>query len=156
MMLGRLLGLSAILLQIAVFLQPLLPEKHSVFSVCKTVAAALHLEVTNVLPHHSFATSHPHSNQASGADQNPAHVFTHVQDRHEHQERDDAHTGHDCQFCLVHSYTLPLLDTKLRLVLIRTQTLLQFFSTFVPYTLSLPHPWFLIPQGRAPPLTLIH
>ncbi|WP_353845488.1 DUF2946 family protein [Acinetobacter sp.] len=76
--------------------------------------------------------------------------------RHEHQERDDAHTGHDCQFCLVHSYTLPLLDTKLRLVLIRTQTLLQFFSTFVPYTLSLPHPWFLIPQGRAPPLTLIH
>ena len=141
MMLGRLLGLSAILLQIAVFLQPLLPEKHSVFSVCKTIAAALHLEVTNVHPHHSFAT---------------AHILAHVQDRHEHQERDDAHTGHDCQFCLVHSYTLPLLDTKLRLVLIRTQTLLQFFSTFVPYTLSLPHPWFLIPQGRAPPLTLIH
>ena len=90
MMLGRLLGLSAILLQIAVFLQPLLPEKHSVFSVCKTIAAALHLEVTNVHPHHSFATSHPHSNQASGADQNNAHVFTHVQNRHEHQERDDA------------------------------------------------------------------
>jgi len=156
MMLGRLLGLSAILLQIIVFLQPLFPEKHSVFLVCKTVAVALDLEVTSAHPQHSFATSHPHSNQASRADQSNAHILAHVQDRHEHQERDDAHTGHDCQFCLVHSYTLPLLDTKLRLVLIRTQTLLQFFSTFVPYTLSPPTPWFLIPQSRAPPLTFIH
>ena len=150
MMLGRLLGLSAILLQIVVFLQPLLPEKHSVFSVCKTIAAALHLEVTNVHPHHSFATSHPHSNQASRADQSNAHILAHVQDRHEHQQQDD------CQFCLVYSYTLPLLDTKLRLVLVRNQTLLLFFSTVVLHMLSPPTPWFLIPQSRAPPLTFIH
>lgn len=152
MMLGRLLGLSAILLQIAVFLQPLLPEKHNVFLVCKTVAAALHLEATSVYPHHSFATSHVNTHHASGADQsNP-----HVQARHTDQQQDAPHIGHDCQFCLVHSYTLPLLDTKLRPVLIRIQTLLLFFSIVVPHTLSPPAPWFLIPQGRAPPLTLIY
>ena len=150
MMLGRLLGLSAILLQIVVFLQPLFPEKHSVFLVCKTVAVALDLEVTSAHPQHSFATSHPHSNQASRADQSNAHILAHVQDRHEHQQQDD------CQFCLVYSYTLPLLDTKLRLVLVRTQTLLLFFSTVVLHMLSPPTPWFLIPQSRAPPLTFIH
>ena len=69
MMLGRLLGLSAILLQIIVFLQPLFPEKHSVFLVCKTVAVALDLEVT------------------SRADQSNAHILAHVQDRHEHLKR---------------------------------------------------------------------
>ena len=54
MMLGRLLGLSAILLQIIVFLQPLFPEKHSVFLVCKTVAVALDLEVTSAHPQHDY------------------------------------------------------------------------------------------------------
>ncbi len=43
MVLGRLLGLAAILLQIAVFLQPLLPEKYQVSPVCETIAQALQL-----------------------------------------------------------------------------------------------------------------
>ena len=151
MMLGRLLGLSAILLQIAVFLQPLLPEKHSVFSVCKTIAVALDLQVNSTHKTLNFPTSHPHVHHTSAADQND------VQDQHApHQQQNDSHSTHDCQFCLVHSYTLPLLDTKLRPVLVKTQTLLLFFSASVPHVLTPPAPWFLIPQGRAPPLTLTH
>ncbi|QQN40895.1 DUF2946 domain-containing protein [Acinetobacter sp. CS-2] len=158
MMLGRLLGLSAILLQIAVFLQPLLPEKHSVFSVCKTIAVALDLQVNSTHKTLNFPTSHPHAHHhTSAADQNDVQVVTDVQDQHApHQQQNDSHSTHDCQFCLVHSYTLPLLDTKLRPVLVRTQTLLLFFSASVPHVLTPPAPWFLIPQGRAPPLTLTH
>ncbi|MGY0204414.1 DUF2946 domain-containing protein, partial [Acinetobacter soli] len=35
---GRLLGFFAVFLQIAVFLQPLLPEKYQVSPVCETIA----------------------------------------------------------------------------------------------------------------------
>lgn len=156
MILGRLLGLTAILLQFAVLLQPLLPEKHSIFSVCKTVAATLHLEVNSAHQVHTFPISQSHVNNAGKADQKNVHSFSHVEDKHEHSQHDNSHNSHDCLFCLVHSYTLPLLDTKLRQVLVRTQTLLLFFTKTTKHNLFKTAYWFLIPQGRAPPITQIY
>lgn len=63
MVFGRLLGLYAVLLQIAVFLQPLLPEKYQISPVCETIAQALQLPhsvaslVTIIIVHHSSRTA---------------------------------------------------------------------------------------------------
>jgi len=123
--LGRLLGLIAILLQIIVFLQPLLPEKYSVFRVCNTVVNALYLKGAHT------------------------HHFINLQNHH--QQNKDSQIDDYCQFCLVHSFTLPLVDTKHRTVLIRIQTLLLLSKTTIFYKPALNALEFLIPESRAPP-----
>lgn len=137
-MLGRLLGLSAILLQIAVFLQPLLPENRHVSSVCETIVQALHLQqsaVTATLPHAGHAQ--------------------HLEHAPEQQPPGPHHAHHECQYCLVYSYALPLLDTKLSYVLIRVQARLLAFADSVSHAFFKHGLLFLIPQGRAPPLLSI-
>ena len=62
MVLGRLLAFSAILLQIAVFLQPLLPEKYQISPVCETIVHALQLNNSHHV-HSSDHSSHTHSHQ---------------------------------------------------------------------------------------------
>lgn len=135
-MLGRLLGLSAILLQIAVFLQPLLPENRHVSSVCETIVQALQQSaVTATLPHAGHAQ--------------------HLEHAPEQQPQSPHHTHHECQYCLVYSYALPLLDTKLSYVLIRVQARLIAFADSVSHAFFKRGLLFLIPQGRAPPLLSI-
>ena len=134
-MLGRLLGLSAILLQIAVFLQPLLPENRHVSSVCETIVQALHLQQSAV------TATLPHANHHALSDaQHP-----------EQQPQSPHHAHHECQYCLVYSYALPLLDTKLSYVLIRVQARLLAFADSVSHAFFKRGLLFFIPQGRAPP-----
>lgn len=150
MVLGRLLGLAAILLQIAVFLQPLLPEKYQVSPVCETIAQALQL---NHSPeqhslhsmHHDDLSHHQMHDMASSsvikaeAKQNTTH----------HHD-----AGHQCQYCVVYSHVLPLPDLDLKQILVRIQVrFLAFLENFFHVFFKLQQ-LFLIPQGRAPPLLL--
>lgn len=57
MVFGRLLGFYAVLLQIAVFLQPLLPEKYQISPVCETMAQALQLPHSAVTPSHNHQST---------------------------------------------------------------------------------------------------
>lgn len=138
-MLGRLLGLSAILLQIAVFLQPLLPENRHVSSVCETIVQALHLQQSAV------SAALPHANHHALSD------AQHLEHAPEQQPQSPHHAHHECQYCLVYSYALPLLDTKLSYILIRIQARLLAFSDSISPAFFKRGLLFFIPQGRAPP-----
>lgn len=147
--LGRLLGLLALLFQVAVFLQPLLPEKYSVFRVCNTVVDALYFKSSHSTQLSPLTTPSLYKDHVNGMRQTHTHHFINLQNHH--QQNKDSQINDYCQFCLVHSYTLPLPDTKLRTVLIRTQTLLLFFTVTILYKPSLSALRFLIPESRAPP-----
>lgn len=147
--LGRLLGFSAIFLQIVVFIQPLLPEKYSVFRVCNTIVTALHLEITNSKQLSPLTALDSYKYQDRGVRQTHTHHLINLQNHH--QQNNDLQISDHCQLCLVHSYILPLLDTKIRVVLVRIQTLFLFFKTTILYKQPLNALGFLIPESRAPP-----
>ncbi|MGQ1309251.1 DUF2946 domain-containing protein [Acinetobacter baumannii] len=148
MVFGRLLGLYAVLLQIAVFLQPLLPEKYQISPVCETIAQALQLPHSVASPSHDHhSTSHqPHS--MSHHMQHAAHVSSSdITASHHHHD-----SGHQCQYCVVYSHVVPLPDIDLKQILIRIQVrFLAFIENYFHVFFQLQQ-LFLIPQGRAPPL----
>ena len=152
MMWGRLLGLSAILLQVAVFLQPLLPEKQHFSSVCKTVVQALFSDQAKSANPLSADHTH-HSSNITASNSISNQTITHSA-QHQDSSEQDSHANHECEYCLVYSFALPLLDTKLRYVLIRTQIRVLAFKTAFTSTLFQSEPFFFLPQSRAPPSVL--
>ena len=136
---GLLLAYVAVFLQIAVFLQPLLPKQYQVAPVCETITRALLLSSPTAHTVHTSVAQHDqHSHMHMQHQEQPAH------DHH------DAH--HQCQYCTVYGNLVlpPELDVKPILDRIQVR-LIAFQKAFV-------HVWFvlqqlfLIPQGRAPPL----
>lgn len=117
---GLLLSFAAVLLQIAVFLQPLLPEQYQVAPVCETITRAL------ITPEH---------------------------DHHAHTQQHDHDANHQCQYCTVYGNLVLPPELSVKEVLDRIQVRL------VAWQRSFAHVWFvlqrlfLIPQGRAPPLS---
>jgi len=130
---GLLFAFAAVFLQIAVFLQPLLPTQYQVAPVCETITRAL-LIATDVHTQHS-ASEHHHFKVQSG----------HIQ--HDHYD-----ANHQCQYCTVYANLVLPPDLDIKQVLDRIQVRL------IAYQKTFKHVWFvlqqlfLIPQGRAPPL----
>ncbi|ENX34211.1 hypothetical protein F889_02875 [Acinetobacter colistiniresistens] len=152
-MIGRLLGFYAIFLQIAVFLQPLLPEKYQVSPVCETIAQVL-------LQDHHPSSFHSHHIADQQYLLNSPHDIEHQQHsfsaevttRSNHHHHHDA--NHQCQYCVVYSHVLPLPDIDLRHILIRIQVrFLAFIENYFHVFFQLQQ-LFLTPQGRAPPLLI--
>ena len=131
---GLLLSLAAVLLQIAVFLQPLLPKQYQVAPVCETITRAL-LQSAQVHSEH-HASSHV-------VDQ---HLVSSGQMEHEHD------ASHQCQYCTVYGNLVlpPELDVKE--VLDRIQVRLIAFKRAFSHVWFVLQQLFLLPQGRAPPL----
>ncbi|OEY95022.1 DUF2946 domain-containing protein [Acinetobacter proteolyticus] len=144
-MLGRLLGFYAIFLQIAVFLQPLLPEKYQVSPVCETITQIL------LLDHHSASQDHHVSAQHHIGHEH--HTFSaEAKTPSSHHHHHDA--NHQCQYCVVYSHVLPLPDIDLKHILIRIQVrFLAFIENYFHVFFQLQQ-LFLTPQGRAPPLLI--
>ncbi|WP_159724420.1 DUF2946 family protein [Acinetobacter proteolyticus] len=144
-MLGRLLGFYAIFLQIAVFLQPLLPEKYQVSPVCETITQIL------LLDHQSASQDHHVSAQHHiGHEHHTFSAETKTPSSHHHHH--DA--NHQCQYCVVYSHVLPLPDIDLKHILIRIQVrFLAFIENYFHVFFQLQQ-LFLTPQGRAPPLLI--
>lgn len=144
MCLGRLLGFYAVLLQVAVFIQPLLPEKYQISPVCETIARALQLgdHSNNSLSDMSMP-SHSHMQQTIS-----------VQKSYHHSNAQHHDINHQCQYCVVYSHVIPLLDVDLKEVLVKIQIrFLAFQENFFHIFFALQQ-LFLLPQGRAPPFSL--
>ncbi|MFG0636510.1 DUF2946 family protein [Acinetobacter soli] len=137
---GLLLGFTAVLLQIAVFLQPLLPKQYQIAPVCETIAQTFDL---SALQHHK-AMSHVDSHM-----QHMPSMLEKAQSAPTHDHHD---VNHQCQYCTVYGHLIlpPELDVKEILVRIQVR-LLAFQQAFrhVYYALQR---LFLLPQGRAPPV----
>ncbi|MEQ4563099.1 MAG: DUF2946 family protein [Acinetobacter sp.] len=137
---GLLLGFTAVLLQIAVFLQPLLPKQYQIAPVCETIAQTFDL---SALQHHK-AMSHADSHM-----QHMPRMLEKAQSASAHDHHD---VNHQCQYCTVYGHLIlpPELDVKEILVRIQVR-LLAFQQAFrhVYYALQR---LFLLPQGRAPPV----
>ena len=131
---GLLLSFAAVFLQIAVFLQPLLPKQYQIAPVCETITRALLLKSFVHSGHHS-----PHS----AANQ---HVMSSDFAEHEHD------ASHQCQYCTVYGNLVlpPELDVKE--VLDRIQVRLIAFKRAYSHVWFVLQQLFLLPQGRAPPL----
>lgn len=130
---GLLLSLAAVFLQIAVFLQPLLPKQYQVAPVCETITRAL------------FVATDPHA-------QHSISEHTHFKVQFDHAEHDHHDANHQCQYCTVYANLILPPDLEIQQVLDRIHVRL------IAYQKTFKHVWFvlqqlfLIPQGRAPPL----
>ncbi|AXY55432.1 DUF2946 domain-containing protein [Acinetobacter chinensis] len=146
---GLLLSFAAVFLQIAVFLQPLLPKQYQVAPVCETITRALLLK-----PDSHSSVSHSHHAAHSAVSSTRDHADLSVQ--HESEAASEHHhhdAGHQCQYCTVYGNLVLPPELEVKEVLDRIQVrLLAFQKTFS-------HVWFvlqrlfLLPQGRAPPLS---
>ena len=138
---GLLLACTAILLQIAVYLQPLLPEKYHIAPICMSIT------------HNLIAQSH-HPVDSSHKVHDPAH---HLELLHQNfsdypQHVHDGH--HQCQYCTVYGDLVPPPDLGIKAVVDRIYVqFFAFLTTFKHVYFELQR-LFLMPQGRAPPLAL--
>ena len=135
---GLLLSFAAVFLQIAVFLQPLLPQQYQIAPVCETITRAL---LSHSVPSHSNSHSTHHAMHAQ-----TLHTESVASHAHDHD------AGHQCQYCTVYGNLVlpPTLD--IQEVLDRIQVrLIAFVRSFIHVWFALQR-LFLIPQGRAPPL----
>lgn len=152
MVLGRLLAFSAILLQIAVFLQPLLPEKYQISPVCETIVHALQLD-TSHHEHSSDHSTHNHSHQELDLANHDTEKLNHayLKQKASYSHHHDA--NHQCQYCVVYAHVVPLPDMGVKEVVVRIQVRLLAFKEAFFHIFFLLKQLFLIPQGRAPPVS---
>jgi Protein of unknown function (DUF2946) len=132
---GLLLSLAAVFLQIAVFLQPLLPKQYQVAPVCETITRALLLPLSH--EHHAAHSHHAdHSIETAS-----------VEVVHDHHD-----ANHQCQYCTVYGNLVLPPELDLKEVLDRIQVRLIAFKQAFSHVWFVLQQLFLLPQGRAPPL----
>lgn len=142
---GLLLGFAAVFLQIAVFLQPLLPKQYQIAPVCETITRALFEQPLKHQLHstHSAAEHQTHSHEM--------HQATLQEDSsvpaHNHHD-----VTHQCQYCTVFGNLLLPPELHLNEVLIRIQVRLIAYQNTFKHVYFVLQRLYLLPQGRAPPL----
>ena len=137
---GLLLSCLAVFLQIAVFLQPLLPKQYQVAPVCETITQAL------------LFTPFAQVSSAASTSHHAGHAPQHHQPL---AKRSDSHhhdASHQCQYCTVYGNLVLPPDLELKAVLDRIQVRLIAFQKAFAHVWFALQQLFLLPQGRAPPL----
>ena len=177
---GLLLGFGAVFLQIAVFLQPLLPKQYQIAPVCETISQTLlqsnyyqiksaQLQSNQHLNHQQLnhqqdekTALHEHAHHGSGHDRHETPQQVAEQSFIEHQvQQASVSAGHDhhdpnhqCQYCTVYGDQVLPPDFAIKAVVDRIQ--MRFFA----FLQGFKHVYFelqrlfLMLQGRAPPLSL--
>ena len=165
---GLLLSCFAVCLQIAVFLQPLLPAQYQISPVCETISRALLLHDHSAYSITSNHLNQKHLHQAHAIDQHKnrthdAHSMSLHDDQHRMQMADTTQAtsqhsnhhhdaGHQCQYCTVYANLVLPPEFGIKEVFERVQVRLLFLQRqFAPIYFYLQR-LFLLPQGRAPPL----
>ncbi|TCM62763.1 DUF2946 family protein [Acinetobacter calcoaceticus] len=133
---GLLLGFAAVLLQIAVFIQPLLPVQYQIAPVCETITQAF-AQTQFAKPQHSTAMQHTKHNPSLD-------VAPKVHDHHD--------PSHQCQYCTVYGNLILPPELEINAVIDRIQVRLVAFQKASLHVYFLLQRLFLLPQGRAPPL----
>ena len=144
---GLLLAFATVLLQIAVFLQPLLPEQYQIAPVCETISNAFSNKLSEAVD------TQNHSNTANRFE---SHFIDH--DRHQQVALDNQHHHHDanhqCQYCTFYANLILPPEIGIKETLVRIQIrLLAYVQTFRHVYFDLQQ-LYLIPQSRAPPTSL--
>lgn len=146
LLLGRLLAFCAIILHLAVFLQPLLPAKFQVALVCETIVNALEQD-NHLSPSHSSEPLLQSHTAQSIEYQKHSHALD-ITDTEKHSHSLD----HQCLYCKVHGHLVAFLDLHISEVFDRIQIRLLAFQQTFRHVYFLLQQLFLLPQGRAPPL----
>ncbi|CAG67182.1 conserved hypothetical protein [Acinetobacter baylyi ADP1] len=137
---GLLLGFTAVLLQIAVFLQPLLPKQYQIAPVCETIAQTFDL---SALQHHK-AMSH--------ADSHMQHMPNMLEKAKSASSHDHHDLNHQCQYCTVYGHLILPPELDVQEILVRIQVRLLAFQQAFRHVYYALQRLFLLPQGRAPPV----
>lgn len=136
-------------LQLAVFLQPLLPAKYEFAPVCDTIAEILpdrHLysndqEIRSLVAHQDHLMLN---------DQHSMHDMQGMD--HSKNNKNQHHLEHDCMFCSVFSHIVNVENLGVRQVLERVQVFLLFLTKLFKSFYFALQQLFLLPQNRAPPI----
>lgn len=139
---GLLLGFMAVFLQIAVFLQPLLPKRFQIAPVCETISQVL--IKTNFYAEHQQSMHHQH-----GHEHHSLHDVTAQSTNSGHDHHDP---NHQCQYCTVYGNLVLPPELEVKQVLDRIQVRLIAFQKAYRHIWFVLQQLFLLPQGRAPPL----
>lgn len=149
---GLLLGFTAVFLQIAVFLQPLLPKQYQIAPVCETITQAL--VQSHFYEKHQHSTHHQHQS-ASSAHEAASHEHLLAHAKHAAPEQPSSHhhdAGHQCQYCTVYGNLVLPPELEVKEILDRIQVRLVAFQKAFRHVYFVLQRLFLLPQGRAPPL----
>ena len=130
------LAIVAMLLQITVFMQPLLPEKFQFSLVCVTISE-LKAQIQNQEIQHQHVSHH------QGMD---THHLETQKTPHHHQ------FDHQCMFCTAYGHLVANLEIDLNPILDRIQIRLISFQKVFKHVYFALQRLFLTPQGHAPPL----
>ena len=145
---GFLLGFLAVFLQIAVFLQPLLPQQYQIAPVCEMITRAL-LEPVAFSAQQASHQDHQVNSAHADHVQPQAHLG-HVQVDHE-ATHDHHDPNHQCQYCTVFGHLVLPPELSVREVLVRIHIRLIAFEKAFKHVYFILHRLYLLPQGRAPP-----
>lgn len=143
---GLLLAFATVLLQITVFLQPLLPEQYQVAPVCE--------HITHILLNPSHTQNNEHQKQSIEPHSKAEHLHAMHSSEFEEKKKSQHHhdMNHQCQYCVVYGHLIMPPDFGIKEIFIRIQIrLLAFLQSFKHVYFDLQQ-LFLIPQGRAPPI----
>ncbi|OTG80389.1 DUF2946 family protein [Acinetobacter sp. ANC 4648] len=141
---GLLLALATVLLQLAVFLQPLLPDQYQIAPVCEHITHALLHPSTSELQSNKHISSFTH--HYLNLDHIHDDVVVKSDDSHHHE------MNHQCQYCVVYGHLVLPPELGVKEILLRIQIrLVAFVQNFKHVYFNLQR-LFLIPQGRAPPV----
>jgi hypothetical protein len=136
---GLMLAFTAVCLQIAVFLQPLLPKQYQIAPVCETITQALLLPKLKTEQQSVSHNMHHHSHQLE--------QHQSLMSKHNHHD-----PNHQCQYCTVYANLVLPPEFGVKEVLVRIQIrLVAYQQAFKDIYFALQR-LFLLPQGRAPPL----
>lgn len=131
---GLVLAFATVLLQISVFLQPLLPEQYQIAPVCEKLTHELF-----------FSNKHQDKDQHS-------HHHSVVVETTNHQHHD---LNHQCQYCVVYGNLVIPPEIGIKEVLVRIQIRLVAFARNYLHVYYALQRLYLLPQGRAPPFSSI-
>ena len=172
---GLLLAFATVMLQLAVLIQPFLPEQYQVAPVCEKISAslishpatkensaALHSinNTDHINTHHGHHRSidsevhnHPNHDTVQNTNSNSnKNAFSALgqnsQQLHQHHHHDG---NHQCQYCVVYGHLMLPPDFQLEVIVLRTQLRLLAFAQQHQHLYFVLQRLYLIPQGRAPP-----
>ncbi len=146
---GLLLAFATVFLQLAVFLQPLLPEQYQIAPVCEDITQSL---LAPAHSQHQFSVLnelwHSHVHESSFI-----HHYLHAD--HDQKVSTSGHNHHDmnhqCQYCVVYGNLVMPPEIGVKEILVRIQVKLMAFVESFQHIYFLLQRLYLIPQGRAPP-----
>jgi len=143
---GILLALATVLLQFAVFLQPLLPEQYQIAPVCELISQVIKAK----------KTSQDHNNDSSEQHSVIHHDLEHLNISQDHSSSGHSHHDltHQCQYCTIYGNLHLPPEIDLKEILVRIQVRLLAYSESFKHIYFELQRLYLLPQGRAPPNTL--